>query len=127
MKRLLNRLRHLLRSRLLAGMLELPTPAPETAPEWNADHRAALLYFLKSPTGHAVLQTLRHNEELLKATACDSEQRRVDHARGRAVGYREAAATLIILSAPLPPPPSGEESAQDATRGPDDLRERLAP
>lgn len=103
----------------------LVIPAPETKPEWTPDMQQGLLVYLRSPSGGMLLQVLRHNEELLKSNACDGEQRRVDHARGRAVGYREAIASLIVLSAP-PPPPDVEKPAASPDGDADELRDQLS-
>jgi len=81
--------------------------SPVDAPEWDSDDRGALLAFLRTPTGRTLLLWLRHSEEVLKSTACDAAQTRVDHARGRATGYREAIASLILLSAGSQTPPFG--------------------
>lgn len=103
----------------------LVIPAPETKPEWTGDMQQALLVYLRSPSGGTLLAVLRHNEELLKSNACDAEQRRVDHARGRAVGYREAIASLIVLSAP-PPPQEEEKPAAGPDGDAGQLREQLS-
>jgi len=102
-------------------------------PEWDSDDRGALLAFLRTPTGRTLLLWLRHNEEVLKATACDAAQSRVDHARGRAVGYREAIASLILLSAPADEQAKGgDETSDDNTfaeppvRGAAELRNQLS-
>jgi hypothetical protein len=59
----------------------------------------------------------------LKASACSDSEKRVDHARGQAVGYRKGIASLIVLSAP---PPPKEETADTPDRGADELREQLS-
>jgi hypothetical protein len=98
-------------------------PAPEEAPEFTAEDRGALLGFLRSAAGRKVLLTMRCQEELLKKAACDDTEKRVDHARGQAVGYRKGIGTLIVLSAPLP---SKEDTASDQPRDADALREELS-
>jgi len=102
-------------------------------PEWDADDRGALLAFLRTGTGRTLLLWLRHSEEVLKSTACDAAQTRVDHARGRAVGYREAIASLILLSAPKDgaDAQSGDETSADdfvetPVRGAAALRNQLS-
>lgn len=107
-------------------MLVLASPAPMDEPEWTADDRARVLQFLQSESGSKLLLVLRSKEELLKAAACDESQRRVDHARGVAVGYRQALASLIVLSAP-PPPDSEEKSADDGDPGASELRNQMTP
>jgi|GEM_PF-2209599 len=111
--------------------------SPVDAPEWDADDRGALLAFLRTHTGRTLLLWLRHSEEVLKATACDAAQTRVDHARGRAVGYREAIASLILLSAPEgaatgrggnddAPENQVEDFAEPPVRGAAELRNQLS-
>lgn len=129
MARLLNRLRSALWRRWSADAQHvtlLTTPAPEDETEWTADDRARLLVFLRSESGRKLLQILRTREEMLKSVACAEHEKRVDHARGKAVGYRQAAATLIVLSAP-PPPQEGEKSASDSAEGSEALRNMHAP
>lgn len=101
----------------------VPVPAPEDAPEFSAEDRCALLAYLRSPAGASLLLTMRYQEEILKQQACDDTEKRVDHARGQAVGYRKAIATLIVLSAPQP---SKEELAEKPAGGADDLRDQLS-
>lgn len=124
MKRLLNLLVRTLWLRLRPHALIVVSPAPEEKPEWDAEDQAQLLHFLRSDTGRKLLVTLRCNEEIQKANACEQEVTRVDHARGRAVGYREAIASLIVLSAPLPP--NEEDTADSPDRGADELRKNLS-
>ena len=103
----------------------LAGPAREDEIEWTPDMQQKLLAFLRTQAGAQLLQVLRQKEETLKAIACDGEQRRVDHARGRAVGYREAIASIIVLSAP--PPPQEEEKPAKSTDGDaEELREQLS-
>lgn len=112
--------------RMLKHVQELigPTlPAPEDAPEWAAEDTGALLQFLRGQTGAKLLLTMRRQEELLKAAACDDTEKRVDHARGQAVGYRKGIATLIVLSAP---PPPKEETAASQDSGDSQLRDQLS-
>jgi len=104
-------------------LVELDAPALEEAPEWLPEDRGTLLQFLRSDSGRRLLSTLRVHEEILKAQACDETEKRVDHARGKAVGYRSALASLIVLSAP--PPPSVETAAKSDS-GADDLRKQLS-
>jgi hypothetical protein len=128
-RRLWNRLQQVLWRRLSAAQdprlaAILTAPAPEDEVPWTDEDRGALLGFLRSEAGTKLLQILRSREELLKSAACSDHERRVDHARGKAVGYRQAAATLIILSAPPSPPHQGEESAADSDRGAEALRQQ---
>lgn len=104
-------------------LVELDTPALEESLEWLPEDRGALLQYLRSDTGRKLLSTLRVQEELLKTQACDETEKRVDHARGKAVGYRSALASLIVLSAP---PPSPVETAEKSDSGADDLRDQLS-
>lgn len=106
-----------------AALMEHTAPAPEEAPEWTAEDRGALLNYLRSPSGRVLLVTLRVQEEILKAAACSDTEKRVDHARGQAVGYRKGIASLIVLSAP---PPPKEETADTPDRGADELRDQLS-
>lgn len=106
-----------------AHPVAVPAPAPEEAPEWTAEDRGALLAYLRSPHGAILLLTMRYQEEILKRQACDEGEKRVDHARGQAVGYRKGIATLIVLSAPQP---SKEEPADTPDRGADALRDQLS-
>lgn len=99
------------------------SPAPEVPPEWTAEDRGALLHFLRGASGTKLLQTMRCQEEILKGQACDDTEKRVDHARGQAVGYRKGIASLIVLSAP---PPPKEETATSPDRGSDELRDQLS-
>lgn len=124
--RLLNRLRRTLWRRLSDDpqhVRVLTDPAPEDEVEWSADDRARALTFLKSETGRKLLQLLRSREEILKTAACSEHEKRVDHARGKAVGYRQAVATLIVLTAP-PTPKEEENPADDSDDGAEALRNR---
>jgi len=106
----------------------LPPVAAEEVQEWSAEDRAELLRFLRSGTGRALLMRLRYNEALLLANACDVSQRNVEHARGRAVGYRECAASLILLSAAdqAAATEQVEDFAGPALRGASELRNQLS-
>lgn len=101
----------------------LPSPVEEDAPEWTAEDAATLLAYLRADNGRLLLRVMRHQEELLKRQACDDTEKRVDHARGQAVGYRKAIASLIVLSAP---PPPKEETADTPDSGADELRDQLS-
>lgn len=121
---LLNRVIRALWPWLVRHALRLAAPAPIDRPEWTSDHQQALLNFLRSDTGKQMLLMLRYSEEGLKSIACDEAQKRIDHARGRAVGYRECTASLIVLSAPQPL--KEENTADTSDSGADELRDQLS-
>jgi len=110
--------------RLRLQMAGLPKPAAENPPEWTAEHAGHLLHYLRSESGQTLLATLRHKEEQLKAIACTEEHPHPEHARGRAVGYRNTIATLIVLSA-VPAEPE-QNTADGADSGADRLRDQLS-
>jgi hypothetical protein len=122
---LLNRVLRALWPLYRRGLPELCAPAPEAEPVWTPDMQQKLLAFLRTPTGAQLLVVLRQKEEILKSIACDGEQRRVDHARGRAVGYHEALASLIVLSAP-PPPQEEEKPANSPDGDAEEIRAQLS-
>jgi hypothetical protein len=111
-------------STLPEWLLAVLGPVPEEAlPDWSADNQARLLTFLRSDDGRLLLAHLRAAEEQLKTQACDHGEKDIDHARGRAVGYRQALASIIIFSAS---PPQKEDIATEPSSDAARLRETLS-
>lgn len=109
----------------LLTLMAAPVDVTADRPEWPVEYQAELVAFLRRDSGKRMLELLRFNEETLKTNACDEQQKRVDHARGQAIGYRAAMASLIVLSAP-PTPSKSEETAEPQPGSAEAMRDQLA-